>query len=127
MATWAKAVLVGVGALAGAVIMILTSFGIVGWSAPQTTLVTAESAALVGLASAVVAHLWPGTKKEPVALAATFTAAVSATIALGTGFGWWNLTAEQTTALVSLVTTIIGVGTALGARQQVTAGVTPKQ
>jgi len=127
VATWAKAVLAAVGALAGAVIMILTSFGMVGWSAPQTALVTAESVALIGLMSAVVAHLWPDTKKEPVALAATFTAAVSATIALGTGFGWWDLTARQTTAVVSLVTTIVGVGTALGARQLVTAGVTPTQ
>ncbi|HWH12437.1 MAG TPA: hypothetical protein VG165_15025 [Solirubrobacteraceae bacterium] len=126
MATSAKAALVSVGALAGAVITILTTFTIVGWTASQTALVTAESVAVVGLASAVVADLWPDTKREPVALAATFTAALSATIALGSGFGWWNLSAAQTSALVSLVTTVIGVGTALGARQLVTAGVTPK-
>ena len=59
------------------------------WSAAQTALVTAEAAAVTGFITALVAHLKRGTKQEPVALAATFTATVSATLALGSGFGWW--------------------------------------
>jgi uncharacterized membrane protein YgaE (UPF0421/DUF939 family) len=102
----------------------LTVFKAVDWSAAQTALMTAETAAVIGFITAVVAHLTPGTSKEPVAIAATFTAAVSATLALGTGFGWWSLTAQQTAALVGLLTAVIGVGTALFARQYITAGVT---
>jgi hypothetical protein len=77
-----KNLLVALGILAVAVIGILTSFSIVEWSAAQTTLVTAEAGAIIGLLSALLAHFWPATSKEPVALAATCTAAVSATLAL---------------------------------------------
>ena len=119
-----KAVVGAIGALAVALITIVTVFKVVDWSAAQTALVTAEAAAVVGLLTAVVAHLMPGTAKEPVALAATFTATVSATLALGTGFGWWSLTEQQTSAVAGLLTAVIGVGGALFARQYVTAQVT---
>ncbi|MDQ6777428.1 MAG: hypothetical protein M3071_14690 [Actinomycetota bacterium] len=112
--------------LAASVITFLTTFGIVHWSGSQTTLVSTEVGAIIGLLSAAVAHFWPGTKKEPVALAATFTAAVSATIALGTGFAWWHLTAKQATVLVTLVTALIGVGSAWFARSKVNAIMTPQ-
>jgi putative flippase GtrA len=121
MAFEAKAVLGALGPLAVAVIALLTAFGIVDWSAAQTALVTAEAGALIGFVTALVAHFWPQTKQEPVALAATFTAAVSATTALGTGFGWWNLTEEQVSTLASVITAIIGVGSAMVARNIVTA------
>ena len=121
MAFEAKAGLGALGPLAVAVIAVLTVFEIVDWSASQTALVTAEAGAIIGFVSALVAHLWPGTKQEPVALAATFTAAISATTALGTGFGWWNLTEEQVSTLASLITAIIGVGSAMVARNIVTA------
>jgi hypothetical protein len=116
-----KNLLVALGVLAVAVIGILTSFSIVEWSAAQTALVTAEAGAIIGLLSAELAHFWPGTPKEPVALAATLTAAVSATLALGAGFAWWHLTAEQTSALVSLVTAVFGIGGAVVARGRVEA------
>jgi hypothetical protein len=119
-----KAVIAAIGTLAVALIAILTVFKVVDWSAAQTALVTAETAAVIGFVTAIVAHLTPGTSKEPVALAATFTATVSATLALGTGFGWWSLSEQQVSALVGLLTAMIGVGTALFARQYVTAGVT---
>lgn len=124
MKSLVKALLVALAPLAAAVITVLTVFSIVNWSAPQTALVTTEALSLIGLLSAVVAHFWRGTAKEPVALAATFTAALSATIALGTGFAWWCMTAEQTTAVVSLVTAIAGVGTAVVARGRVDAAKT---
>ena len=120
-----KNLLVALGVLAVAAIAILTSFSIVDWSAAQTALVTAESGAIIGLLSALLAHFWPATSKEPVALAATFTAAVSATLALGTGFAWWHLTTEQTSALVSFVTAVIGIGGAIVARSLVTTAETP--
>ncbi len=119
-----KNLLVALGALAVAVIGVLTSFSLVEWSAAQTTLVTAEAGAIIGLVSALLAHFWPSTSKEPVALAATFTAAVSATLALGAGFSWWHLTAEQTSALVSLVSAVFGIGGAVVARSLVTADTT---
>ena len=124
MSSNAKTLVGALGALAVAVIAVLTTFGVVDWSDAQTALVTTEAAALIGLIGAVVAHRTPGTKQEPVAVAAAFTAALSATIALGTGFEWWNLTTEQTSVLVSLVTAIIGVGSALFARTKVTAATT---
>jgi hypothetical protein len=55
-----------------------------------------------------------------VALAGTFTALVASTLALGTGFGWWSLTQDQAGALLGTVTAIIGVATAMFARQHTT-------
>src|SRR5690242_10204592 len=73
-------------ALATAVIAVLTVFQTVDWTPAQSTLVTTEAGAGLGFLWAVLAHLWPGTQRQPVALAATFTALTSATIALGAGF-----------------------------------------
>jgi hypothetical protein len=117
-----KTVVGALGALALTLITIVTVFKVVDWSPAQTALVTADAAAVAGLVTALVAHLTPGTSKEPVALAATFTAAVSATIALGSGFGWWSLTEQQTSAVASVVTAVLGVGGALVARRHVIAG-----
>lgn len=116
-----KPLLATLGGLAIAVIAVLTTFNVVSWSAAQTALVTAEAGAVIGLVSALVAHFWPGTQQEPVAVAATFTATVSATMALGAGFAWWTLTTDQTAALVGVVTAVIGVLTAVIARGQVVA------
>jgi hypothetical protein len=115
-----KAVAGGLGTLAVALITIVTVFKVVDWSAAQTAFVTAEAAAVAGFLTALVAHLMPGTSKEPVALAATFTATVSATLALGSGFGWWSLTEQQTSAVAGVLTAVLGVGGALIARHHVT-------
>ena len=116
-----KAVAGGLGTLAVALITIVTVFKVVDWSAAQTALVTAEAAAVAGFLTALVAHLMPGMSKEPVALAATLTATVSATLALGSGFGWWSLTEQQTSAVAGVLTAVLGVGGALIARHHVTA------
>jgi hypothetical protein len=116
-----KGVLVALGALATAVIVFLTTLGIVDWSAAQTALVTAEAGTIIGFVSALVAHRWKGTKEEWVAVGATLTAAVTATLALGTGFDWWDLTEKEVSAIASLITAIVGIGTAMFARSQVTA------
>ena len=116
-----RAVLGALGALAVAVITLMTVFTLVDWTAAQTALVTAEVAAVIGLATALVAHLTPATAREHVALAATCTATASATLALGSGFGWWSLTEQETSALAGVVTAVLGVGGAVIARQHVTA------
>ncbi len=115
-----KTLFIALAGLATAIIALLTTFQIVHWTASQVTLVSAEAAAVIGLACAVTMHLLPSTKREPVAVAATITAAVSATLALGTGFGWWHLSAEQIGALVGVLTAVVGVGSAILARQMVT-------
>jgi hypothetical protein len=107
-------------------ITLLTVFEAVDWSAAQTALVIAEAGAVTGLLTALVAHLTPTTSKEHVALAATFTATVSATLALGSGFDWWTLTEQQTAAVGGVVTAIIGVGGAVFARQHVTAEISSR-
>jgi hypothetical protein len=119
------ALLAGLTALTGAVIGLMTSFDAVHWTSAQTTLAAAEVAAFWALAGAVTAHLWPQTKKQPVAVAGTVTAFVSATLSLGIGFAWWQLTQSQNASLISLVTAIIAVATALAARSTVKAGTTP--
>jgi hypothetical protein len=116
----AKAMFASLGTLAVAAITLLTTFDVVDWSDSQTALVTAEAGATIGFLSAVYAHFRRATPKEPVALAATFTALVSATGALGTGFDWWDLTADEVSALVGAITATIGVGTAILARNNVT-------
>ena len=115
-----KAVAGGLGTLAVAVVTIVTVFNVVDWSPAQTAFMTAEAAAVAGFVTALVAHLIPGTAKEPVAVAATFTATVSATLALGAGFGWWSLTEQQTSAVAGVITAVLGVGGALCARHYVT-------
>ena len=119
------ALLTGLTALTGAVIGLMTSFNAVHWTSAQTTLAAAEVAAFWALAAAVTAHLWPQTKKQPVAVAGTVTAFVSATLSVGIGFAWWQLTQSQNASLVSLVTAIVAVASALAARSTVTAGTTP--
>lgn len=118
------ALLAGLTALTGAVIGLMTSFNTVHWTSAETTLVTAEVAAFWALVAAVAAHLWPQTKKHPVAVAGTVTAFVSATLSLGIGFAWWQLTQAQNASLISLVTAIVAVASALVARSTVTAGTT---
>ena len=115
-----KTVAGSLGTLSIALLTIVTVFKVVDWSAAQTALVTAEAATVAGLITALVAHLMPGRPKEPVAVAATFTATVSATLALGSGFGWWSLTEQQTSALAGVITAVLGVGGALIARHHVT-------
>ena len=119
------ALLTGLTALTGAVIGLVTSFNAVHWTSAETTLVATEIAAFWALAAAVTAHLWPQTKKQPVAVAGTVTAFVSATLSLGIGFAWWQLTQLQNASLISLVTAIVAVAAALAARSAVTADRTP--
>lgn len=117
--------LTGLTALTGAVIGLITSFNIVHWTSAETTLVATEVAAFWALVSAVTAHLWPDTKEQPVAVAGTITAFVSATLSLGIGFAWWQLSQSQNASLIGLVTTIVAVGSTLVARSTVTAKPTP--
>jgi hypothetical protein len=119
------ALLTGLTALTGAVIGLMTSFNSVHWTSAQTTLVATEVAAFWALAGAVAAHLWPQTKKQPVAVAGTVTAFVPATLSLGIGFAWWQLTQSQNASLISLVTAIVAVASALAARSTVRADTTP--
>jgi hypothetical protein len=110
--------------LTGAGLGIVTSFGVVHWTPAQTTLVGTEVVAFWAFAGSVAAHLWPETKKQPVAVAGTVTSLAAATLSLGIGFTWWQLTEAQNASLISLVTAIIAVVSALAARTTVTAGIT---
>jgi hypothetical protein len=109
------------------VIVWLTAFQIVSWTDFQTALVTAEVAALIGLFGALVGHFWRESSKEPVALAATFTATLAATLALGNGFEWITWSQDQVTAALGVFTTFLGVGCAFFARRSVQADTTPKK
>lgn len=120
-----KAGITALGVLAAAVIAALPVLGAVGWNTAQTAGVTAFAAAVFGLATAVSAHYWPGTKKEPVGIAAAVTAAATTTVALGNLFAWWTLTAAQVSALLAVVSAAVGVVTALVARNHVAAQANP--
>ncbi|MBV9794472.1 MAG: hypothetical protein JO016_11090 [Actinobacteria bacterium] len=117
----------GLTALTGAVIGLITSFNAVHWTSAETTLVATEVAAFWALVTAVTAHLWPGTKQQPVAVAGAITAFVAATVSLGIGFAWWRLTQSQNASLISLVTAIVAVAAALTARTKVDAKTTPER
>lgn len=125
-----QAVLVAVGApggLAAAVIVWMTAFQIVSWTDFQTALVTAEVAAIIGFFGALVGNYWQESSKEPVALAATFTATLAATLALCNGFGWITWSQDQITAVLGVFTAFLGVGAAFFARSRVQAAATPKK
>ena len=77
---WMRALLAAFATLTGAAVGIMTSFDVVHWTPAQTTLVGAEATAFWVCAGAVVAHFCPRTKKQPVAVAGTVTALVSATL-----------------------------------------------
>jgi hypothetical protein len=121
----AAAVVAAIGTLAAATISLITSLGAVTWSPAQISLATAEVGATIAFVTAVLAHYWPNTKQQPVAVAGAFTALITATLTLGTGFAWWTLTQPQTAALVSVVSAVIGLGSALIARSMVHADPTP--
>ena len=121
------ALLAGLVVLTAAVIGLMTSFNAVHWTSAQATLVAAEVAVFWALAGAVTAHLWPLTKKQPVAVAGTVTAFVSSTLSLGIGFAWWQLTQSQNASLISLVTAIVAVVSALAAGSTVVASTTPSR
>jgi hypothetical protein len=121
-----KPVVAALGALVASVVVFLTTFAIVRWTASQTALVTAEAGAVLGFLGALLAHLKPGTAKEHVALAGTLTAVVSSTLALGTAFGWWKVTHDEAGALVGMVTAVIGVVSAMVARRHIKAEPTPR-
>lgn len=114
------ALLAALTVLTGAIAGLITSFEVVHWTPAQTTLVATEVAAFWAFVGAVAAHLWPETKKQPVAVAGTVTALVSATLSLGIGFSWWGLTEAQNASLISLVTAIAAVVSTLAARTIVT-------
>jgi hypothetical protein len=121
MPRWLKLILGILGALGITVPHLLAAFDAVDWSESQTLLVVAEVEAVTGLVSAVVAHFWRGTKEEPVAISAALTAFLTATGALVTGFGWWDLTEEQIAALLSVCTALVAAVAAAVARSEVTA------
>jgi hypothetical protein len=108
------------GVLTAAIVAVLRIFDAVDWTDAQTALVVAEAGAVISLVSALWAHFRPHTSKEPVAVAGAITAVITATIALGTGFTWWDWTTEQASAVLSLVTAVSGVLSALLARAVVT-------
>jgi hypothetical protein len=127
MSGQAKALLVALAALTAAVIGILTSFGAVRWNTAQTALVVAESAVFWAFVSALVAHLSRNTQQQPVAVAGTFTALVTATVSVGIGFSWWQASGTQNAYITSLVTALIAVASALVARMKVHADPTPER
>ena len=64
------------------------------------------------------------TKKQPVAVAGTVTALASVTISLGMGFTWWQLNEAQNASLMTVVTALVAVISALIARNYVQASET---
>lgn len=118
------ALLAALTGLTGALVGMATSFEVVHWTPAQTTLAGTEIVAFWAFTGAVAAHLWPQTKRQPVAVAGTVTALVSATLSLGIGFTWWRLTEAQNASLISLVTAVVAVVSSLAARTTVTPGTT---
>lgn len=77
------------------------------WTTTQVTLVTAEVNAVSAVVLALVAYAWAHSVKEPAAVQGTLTALGVATLALGTGFGWWSLSDQATQLLVLLVGAVV--------------------
>jgi hypothetical protein len=119
-----EATLAALAVLTGAVLGMMTSFEIVHWTPAQLTLVGTEATAVWAFAGAMAAHRWRATKEQPVAVAGTVTALVSATVSLGIGFAWWRLTQAQNASLISMATAIAAVASALLARTRVIAETT---
>ena len=117
----AVGVVAAVGVLATATITLLTTLGAVDWSGPQIAMVGAETGAGIAFLTALVAHFWPTTNRETVAVAGSFTALVTTTLTLGTGFVWWTISQAQESAIVAVVAATIGVIGAVLARHSVDA------
>jgi hypothetical protein len=100
MPSLVKGLLGFLGTLAAATPPLLAAFG-VDWTDAETALVSAESVTAVALVSAI-------------------TAWATATLALVTGFGWWDLTEEQIAVVLSFLTAVVNGLGALIARSRVT-------
>ena len=116
-------VIAAAGALAASVIQMVNVLQMVHWSPAQVAAVTAESGGIIAFVTALLAHFRVGTAKEPVAIAATFTALVTVSLAFGSAFTWWTLTQEQQAAVVGTIAALTGVGSAAFARSHVHAAV----
>ncbi|MFW0794943.1 hypothetical protein AAFP30_14120 [Gordonia sp. CPCC 205515] len=112
----APSILAALTVFSTAVFGLCTSFEIGHWTAPQITLIGTELAAFWAFVTAVVAHRAKSTKDQPVALAGTVTALLTATLSLAAGFRWWHFTEAQNAAVTGMLTALIAVVSALVAR-----------
>lgn len=112
-------------AFLAAIIVVLTTTGAVHWSGEQITLVSVEAAAGGAFVLAVFWHQNAGTSKEPVAVGASLTALILATLYLLNGFDVTHFTGDAITAIGGASTAGVLLVTAAFARDNVTAPVTP--
>lgn len=91
-----------------------------GWTDGQWIVTGATTGAFLGLVISVIAHLRPGTQKEPVAIGASVTALATSLAALGGAFAWWTPAPDVQAAVVGLVTAVVGLLSAVVVRGNAT-------
>lgn len=111
--------------LVNAVVLLLNGIEAVDWSDVQVGLVMAVATTGSALLLSIYSHVQPGTSKEAVAVGASLTTFAAALTALLSGFQVWHLTDAQNGLVIATVTAIVGVFSALFARENVNAPVTP--
>lgn len=108
-----------------AVVTLLASLGSIHWSDAQTATVYLVANTGSAVVLALYFHLSPGTKKQPVAIAGSFTAFATAAAGLVAAFQWVHLTDAQLAVVGTTITAIVSLVVTMFARDQVTAPVTP--
>lgn len=108
--------------LVNLVLVLLDTANVTHWDKDtQTVAVYSVANTLVFLVIALYAHFYPGTKKEPVAIAAAVTTFVVSIITLAFVFVWFSWDVKTYAAIVAIVPQVVGLVAFLFAREQVTA------
>lgn len=108
-----------------AIITMLITTGVAHWTDPQKAAAFVEVNVVVAMVIAIYAHFDPATSKEPVALASTFTALVTATLLLLVAFAIVHWTRAQVDTIVGTTTAVVALVTLLLARNSVTPVLPP--
>jgi hypothetical protein len=107
------------------VVALLNGFDVIHTTEAQSLLVTAEASSVLVLAMAITQHFRPGTAEEPVAVGVSVIAFATSTTGIMVGFNWFSLSQQQAGLLITLTTVLVAMFAGWGAREAVTAKITP--
>lgn len=96
--------------VAGAIIALLSGFGVITWNTTQTALVVAAVASGVMLIGSLVAHFKKNTTTEWVAVAMSLVAFVGSGLAALNAIKVLNLDESQIELVVGLLVAVLGIG-----------------
>lgn len=99
-----------VAVLAGAVLALLSGFGVISWDAAQTALVVAAVASGIMFGGSLVAHFKKNTETEWAAVAMSLVAFLGSGLAALNAVHVTSLTEQQIELVIGVVVAVFGLG-----------------